>query len=434
MQAHDIVDTQDQRLAAADHSYRNRIDRAGRDILQILATGYEGPVAVRLWNGEVVVGAENAPCTLALHSPAVLRELVLRQNLECLGEAYLTGDIDVEGNLELAFSLADHLLALELTAAIRLSLLRLALRLPRWTDRGRLDGLRATRTGQNGREAISHHYNLGNDFYRLWLDPQLVYSCGYFREESTPLADAQIAKLDYVCRKLRLQPGERLLDIGCGWGAMVIHAARHYGVTAHGITLSEQQHRLAQQRIEEAGLTDRVSVELRDYRDLPDQPRYQKIVSIGMFEHVGVDNFPTYFGTVRRLLEPGGLFLNHGITNDTGWPRTPLTEFINDYVFPDGELTRISTVQTAMEDAGFEIVDVESLRRHYALTLRHWIRNLEARRREVVAASSEPICRLWALYMAGSAFYFDEGSLNVYQVVAAPAKDGRPRPLRRVDP
>jgi len=430
MHAHEIT-RKTARLAGPE---RGRADRAGREILEMLAAGYEGPVAVRAWNGDLVVGAEDAPCTLSLHNPAVLREMVLRQNLKCLGEAFLTGEIDIEGDIEQVFSLADHLLALELGASTRLNLVRLALQLPRWSGQELLSELRATRKGHNSREAISHHYNLGNAFYRLWLDPQMVYSCGYFRDENATLAEAQTAKLHYICRKLRLQPGEHLLDIGCGWGAMILHAARHYDVRAHGITLSEQQYDWTRERIEQEGLGGRVTVELRDYRDLPEEPRYEKIVSVGMFEHVGVANFPAYFDTVRRLLRPGGAFLNHGITNDTGWPRTPLTEFVNDYVFPDGELTRISTVLTAMEDAGFEILDVESLRRHYAMTLRCWIQNLYQRRSEVVATSSEAIFRLWALYMAGSAFYFDEGSLNVYQVVAAPAKDGRPRALRRAAP
>lgn len=430
MHAHQIARNSDRAAGSAD----SRTDEAGREILEILARGYTGPVAVRIWSGETVIGAEEAPCTLCLHSAAVLRELVLHQNLKCLGEAYLTGEIDIEGDIEQVFSLGDHLLTLAPSASIRLNLLRLALRLPRWSSSGLLSELRASRTRHNSREAISHHYNLGNAFYRLWLDPQMVYSCGYFRDESATLAEAQSAKLDYICRKLRLQPGEHLLDIGCGWGALILYAARHYGVHAHGITLSEEQYRFAKERIEQAKMGARVSVELCDYRELRKEPRFEKIVSVGMFEHIGVANFPTYFETVHRLLKPGGAFLNHGITNDTGWPRTPLTEFVNDYVFPDGELTRISTVSTAMEDAGFEILDVESLRRHYALTLRCWIRNLYERRREVVAASSEAIFRLWALYMAGSAFYFDEGSLNVYQVLAAPAKDGQPRALRRAEP
>ena len=411
-----------------------RADRAGRRILEILGGGYQGPVAVRLWNGETVIGDPHAACTLVFRDPAVLRELILRQDVKRLGEAYLAGRIDVVGDIETVFSLAEYLQGLQLTPRQRLALLGLALQLPRWRDAGLLASLRAGRRKQrNGRDAIAHHYDLGNDFYRLWLDPQMVYSCAYFRDQTQSLADAQADKLDYICRKLRLRPGQTLLDIGCGWGALVLHAAREYGVTAHGITLSEQQYALARERIAQAGLSDRVTVELRDYRDLNGEHCYDRIVSVGMFEHVGVDNFPRYFGTVHRLLKSDGLFLNHGITNDSGWQRTPLTEFINDYVFPDGELTRISTVQSAMEDAGFEIIDVESLRRHYALTLRHWVGNLDQRRQAAIAASSEATVRLWKLYMAGSAFYFDEGSLNVYQVLAAPAKGRLPVPLRRDD-
>lgn len=409
-------------------------DRIGRRILEILGAGYRGPVAVRLWNGQTVIGSPEAPCTLGFRAPAALRDLVLHQDVKRLGEAYLAGWVEVCGNIETAFDLVDHLLGLHPTLVQRVTLAGLALRLPARQHQRRLRSLRSNRHQRaNARDSIAHHYDLGNDFYRLWLDPQMVYSCAYFRDESQSLADAQTDKLDYICRKLRLEPGQTLLDIGCGWGALILHAARHHGVTAHGITLSEQQYQLALERIADAGLSDQVTVELRDYRDLEGAQRYDRIVSVGMFEHVGVDNFPVYFGAVRRLLKPGGLFLNHGITNDTGWQHTPLTEFINDYVFPDGELTRISTVQAAMEDAGFEILDVESLRRHYALTLRHWVRNLEEHCDEAIAASSEATFRLWRLYMAGSAYYFDEGSLNVYQVLASPAKEGLTIPLRRED-
>jgi cyclopropane-fatty-acyl-phospholipid synthase len=366
--------------------------------------------------------------------PAALRDLVLHQDIKRLGEAYLAGQIDVTGDLETVFSLTEHLEHLRLTTGQRLKLACLALQLPRRPGDRLPERLRAGRhQRRNSRDAIAHHYDLGNDFYRQWLDPQMVYSCAYFRDAGQPLAEAQADKLDYICRKLRLEPGQSLLDIGCGWGALILHAARHYGVTAHGITLSEQQYRLAGERIAQAGLSDRVTVALRDYRELSGEHCYDRIVSVGMFEHVGVDNFPVYFGTVRRLLRHDGLFLNHGITNDSGWQRTPLTDFINEYVFPDGELTRISTVQAAMEDAGFEILDVESLRRHYALTLRHWVRNLDAHREAAIAASSEATFRLWKLYMAGSAFYFDEGSLNVYQVLAAPARGSLRIPLRRDD-
>jgi len=201
----------------------------------------------------------------------------------------------------------------------------------------------------------------------------------------------------------------------------------------HGITLSEQQCHYAVERVRSEGLQDQICIELRDYRDLPDEACYDRVVSVGMFEHIGVANFPLYFGIVKRVLKPGGLFLNHGITNDTGWRDTPITRFMNRYVFPDGELARISTVQEAMEQAGFEIIDVEGLRRHYALTLRHWVQALEACKQQAVAMVGEATYRVWRLYMTGCAYYFDEGSTNVYQVLTAPVHQPLATPLRRDD-
>lgn len=224
-----------------------------------------------------------------------------------------------------------------------------------------------------------------------------------------------------------------MLDIGCGWGALALWAARHYGVQVHGITLSREQQCLAQARARAAGLKNKIRFELLDYRDLQEDVQYDRVVSVGMFEHVGVKNFPTYFGTVRRVLKPDGLFLNHGITSESGWKRTPLTSFMNRYIFPDGELARISDVTDAMERAGFEMLDVESLRRHYALTLRHWVAALEAKRDAAIRSSNEVTYRLWRLYMTGCAYYFDEGSIGLHQVLAGHRHALQPVPLRRDD-
>jgi cyclopropane-fatty-acyl-phospholipid synthase len=223
------------------------------------------------------------------------------------------------------------------------------------------------------------------------------------------------------------------LDIGYGWGALACWAARHYGVKVHGITLSEEQFLFASERVYSEGLTDRVEIEVRDYRDLRGEALYDRVVSVGMFEHVGVKNFPIYFSTVRRVLKPDGLFLNHGITSETGWESSVLTTFINRYIFPDGELARFCDVMNAMESAGFEVVDVESLRRHYALTLRQWIKALEANRDAVINTSSNRIYRLWRLYMAGCAYHFEHGETNVYQLLAGCAHQASPLPLRRDD-
>ncbi|MCO6414509.1 MAG: class I SAM-dependent methyltransferase [Thiogranum sp.] len=413
---------------------RDRSVEYGRRIVQVLLWHYRGPVAIRLWNGETVIGSHDSPCTLVIQNARALRDLVLYRDLVRLAETHLSGAIDVEGDVETLFSLTEFLSNNDWSYKQQLCALWYALRLPA----ERLDDVfrdaRAARSARrNSRESIAHHYDVSNDFYRLWLDPEMVYSCGYFRDEGQSLAEAQRGKLDYICRKLRLQPGHHLLDIGCGWGALAIWAARHYGVTARGITLSEQQFLYARERVNAEGLEERVKVELRDYRDLDDNRSYDRIVSIGMFEHVGVENFPLYFGRIKSLLKPSGLFLNHGITNASGWQRTPITRFINRYIFPDGELARISDVNHAMENAGFELLDVESLRRHYALTLRHWVQRLETQRDAAILASSETTYRLWRLYMAGSAHYFQQGSINIYQVLAGHANETPSVPLTRDD-
>ena len=406
----------------------------GAAIVRRVMDGYEGSLAIRLWNGARVCGSTGAPCTLVFNKPVVLRDLVLHRDLLQLAEHYLCGNIDVEGDMVALFDVTSHLERLDLSWPDRFRLLYLALRLPS-RGYGRADDIRRAHwfMRRNSRRSIAHHYDVSNAFYRLWLDPEMVYSCAYYRSETSSLAEAQRDKLDYLCRKLRLRPGQSLLDIGCGWGALALWAARHYGVRVHGITLSEEQFRLARMRVREAGLEDRVRIDLLDYRDLPEDASYDRVVSVGMFEHVGVRNFPRYFGTVRRVLRPGGLFLNHGITSETGWRRSPLTRFMNRYIFPDGELARIGVVVEAMERAGFETLDVENLRPHYALTLRDWVRNLESERERVVRASSDATWRLWRLYMAGCAWYFDEGSVGVHQVLAGPRHQRHPVPLRRDD-
>lgn len=253
----------------------------------------------------------------------------------------------------------------------------------------------------------------------------MVYSCAYFEHAGASLELAQQAKLDHICRKLRLAPEDRLLDIGCGWGALVIHAAKHFGVRAHGITISKQQLELARQRIAQANLEDQVTVELRDYRDLQGDSVYDKIASVGMFEHVGLKNLPAYFSTVHRLLKPAGLFLNHRITHDVeGWNKTSSTEFINRYVFPDGQLDTVSNIQREMERARFEIADVEALRPHYALTLRHWVARLEQHHDQALAYVSESTFRVWRLYMAACALEFESGEIGVYQVLAGKRNPG----------
>lgn len=406
----------------------------GAEIISSVLADYRGGIAIRLWNGRIAHGKCDAPCTVVFREPGALRDLILHRNLLRLADRYLTGAIDVEGDLESLFSLKNYLCNLNLPVGARLHLLHQAMRLPGKTSRDSMRDWRAKLTSRrNSRASIAHHYDVSNNFYSLWLDPEMVYSCAYYRSATQPLAEAQQDKLDYLCRKLRIEQGQALLDIGCGWGALALWAARHYGAQVHGITLSQAQQRFAQERVRAAGLEEQICIELLDYRDLPKDAHYDRVVSVGMFEHVGVRNFPIYFGTVRRVLKPDGLFLNHGITSETGWKRSPLTRFMNRYIFPDGELARISDVSDAMERAGFENLDVENLRRHYALTLRHWVRALEAKRAEAIGYSSEVTYRLWRLYMAGCAFYFDEGSIGLHQVLAGHQHQLQPVPLRRDD-
>jgi cyclopropane-fatty-acyl-phospholipid synthase len=418
-------------------------------LLKRLFGGLDGALAIRLWDGTLLrlgqQAQEGEPMfTLVCRSPGVVRSMVLGRDPLRLAEAYFRGDIDIEGDFFAAIGLKDCTYTIRLSAPQRLSALLGALRLSgRMAERASFDTGKAARQGlrvhahlkHENRNAIAFHYDVSNEFYALWLDENMVYSCAYFERPDDDLASAQTAKLEHVCRKLRLMPGERLLDIGCGWGALVMHAARHHGVHAHGITLSQRQLELAQHRIAQAGLQDRVTVELRDYRDLQGEATYDKVSSIGMFEHVGLKNLPVYFSTVQRLLKPAGLFLNHGITHDVeGWSKTPSTEFINRYIFPDGQLDLVSNVQRAMERAGFEIADVESLRPHYAKTLRHWVHKLEQHHEQALQFVSEETYRVWRLYMAACALEFEAGEIGVYQVLAIKRGAGAwPLPLTRQD-
>ncbi|MGD2075295.1 MAG: cyclopropane-fatty-acyl-phospholipid synthase family protein [Gammaproteobacteria bacterium] len=418
------------RLGAA-----TRAGHAACALLKALLSNYRGRAAIRLWDGQTLAANRHTTTFVVIRHPALVRRMVINADVLALAEAYLAGDIDVEGAIENAFDLVEFISLHRLSTGQRWRLAVQALRLPGSYRAGGVEAARAGKTMQhNERRTIGHHYDVSNDFYRLWLDPEMVYSCAYFSDPTQSLEAAQRDKLDYLCRKLRLQPGQTLLDVGCGWGALPSWAARNYGVRAHGITLSEQQYHYARERVAREGLQDRVKVELRDYRQLSETPGYDRIVSVGMFEHVGIANFPRYFGTVRRLLKAGGLFLNHGIAQESRWQATPITRFVNRYVFPDGELTRISDATAAMEDAGLEVLDVENLRPHYALTLRHWVSRLEKAAAQARALTSETTYRVWRLYMAGSAYYFSLGSLRVYQVLTGLANASPPAvPLRRGD-
>jgi cyclopropane-fatty-acyl-phospholipid synthase len=420
---------------------------AAQRIFRRLLRGFRGSVGLRLWNDTCLrLGSAAPEFTLVVRDPTLLRELVTRRNpLLLMADAHFRGLLDCEGDLYAALRLKPHFEALSLTLRERLALWRDALRLPRRqrlvlspTAAGAGQGARVFRHRHSRRtdqEAIAFHYDVSNDFYRLWLDEQMVYSCAYFESAQDSLDQAQRQKLDHICRKLRLAPGQRLLDIGCGWGALVCWAAQHYGVHAHGITLSRQQLEYAKARVAAAGLQDRVTVELLDYRDLKGQGVYDKVSSVGMFEHVGLAKLPAYNATVYRVLRDDGLFLNHGITHDAeGWHPGLDAEFINRYVFPDGELDTVSNVQRGMEHAGFEILDVEALRPHYAMTLRHWVQRLEAQRDTALQHVNEATYRVWRFYMAASALEFESGGTGIYQILTGKRRAGSPSvPLTRRD-
>lgn len=416
------------------YSIQGAVISAGHRIITTLLAGYQGPVAVRLWDGSLFNSSKDTLCVLHFHHPGVLRALVLRRNLVTLAEAFIAGHVAVTGEFGSLFELESHFKNIKPDYRVCMKLFFDALRLTSLNKTCYQQNIKAGKSQQkNSRKAIAHHYDVGNDFYRLWLGQNMVYSCAYFRNAEQSLDEAQSDKLDYLCRKLRLKSGQSLLDIGCGWGALALWAAQHYGVTVHGITLSEEQYALASDRVKKAGLENCVSIELKDYRDLPDEAVYDRVVSVGMFEHIGVKNFPQYFGKIKQILKPGGLFLNHGITIKDAQCKSPLKRFMNQYIFPDGELARISDVNDAMEKAGFEIVDVESLRRHYALTLHHWVKALEANMKKATELTSIETYRLWRLYMSGCAYYFDEGTMNVHQVLAGHQHENLPHPLRRDD-
>jgi cyclopropane-fatty-acyl-phospholipid synthase len=410
-------------------------------LLDELVTGASREtIAVRLWDGTRWPDESVRPTTLVLRHPGALRAMFLPGSELALAEAYLYDEVDIEGEIESVFDLADTLSQATAGWRRKLGAVRDLLRLPvtageRQTRRGpaRLSG--RLHSIERDRQAVTFHYDVSNDFYTLWLDSRMVYSCAYFASPDEDLDAAQTRKLDYICRKLRLQPGQRLLDIGCGWGGLAIHAAQHYGVDATGITLSRPQADLANHRIAAAGLADRCRVLVQDYRHVGAPAGYDALVSVGMFEHVGVALLPTYFAQAWRLLKPGGVFLNHGIASRATDKAPSGPSFSETYVFPDGELTPIHLTLRAAEEAGFEVRDLESLREHYALTLRHWVRRLETSHAAALQSVDEPTYRVWRLFMSGSAHGFRRGRLNLYQaLLAKPDAGGRSGlPLTRTD-
>jgi len=390
-------------------------------------------VPIRFWDGSSLGPAGES--AVVIKSREALRRLLWAPGELGLGRAYVAGEIDLEGDIIETISVAQNMAAdssdvirqqlrirdwpMLIRIAARLGVLGLPLTPP--PEEVRVHGRFHSR--ERDAMVVAHHYDVGNEFYRLFLGQTMTYSCGYFESDDASLDDAQTAKYELICRKLGLEPGMRLLDIGCGWGGMTIHAAARYGVDAVGVTLSEEQAEMARRRVSEAGLTDRVEIRYQDYRDVDDGP-YEAVSSIGMFEHVGLVRLVEYFQKVHDLLTPGGRFLNHAISRPNGSGAFPKRSFVARYVFPDGEVHEVGRVVSVMQDLGLEVRDVESLREHYAKTLRHWVTNLEGSWEKAVTLAGVGRTRIWRLYMGASALNFEAGRNSVHQVLAVNAEPG----------
>ncbi|TPM28756.1 cyclopropane-fatty-acyl-phospholipid synthase family protein [Mesorhizobium sp. B2-3-4] len=399
----------------------NAADKAAR-IVRTVVEALKPGFTVRLWTGERI-GPPDGP-VLAVNDQDIVWQLVRRPNFSTLVEMWIAKTIDIEGG-----SIFD-LYAMPSKGKLRLKSLpkRAILRdLPAVLFSRRQMTKRADLAGQNpfvsgsNKKAIEHHYDISNAFYRLFLDERMVYTCAYFTDFANGIDQAQKDKLDHICRKLRLKPGDRLLDIGCGWGAMLIHAAKHYGAIGHGVSLSEEQTRLARERIRAEGLEDRITIDIKSYTELDGS--YDKISSIGMFEAVGIANHATYFSTVHRLLKPGGIYLHHAITRrGKGSAKKTLRKgaeykALIKYIFPGGEVDTIGMTLGNLEAHGFLVHDVENLREHYARTCRLWAERLQARFDEAIAEVGEPRARLWLLYLTGCSIAFERASAQIFQTV-----------------
>jgi cyclopropane-fatty-acyl-phospholipid synthase len=403
----------------------------------------EVPLRLRAWDGSEA-GPEGAP-VVEFRSRRALRRMLWSPGQLGLSRAYVSGDIEAPGDIFGSFAalssagkFAETGPFRPLTAREKWSLLRAAVALGALgpnpappPEEAKITRLGRRHSRRRDAAAISHHYDVGNEFYALVLGPSMVYSCAVWNDEETGLDAAQDAKLDLVCRKLGLRPGMRVLDVGCGWGSFALHAAQRYGVDVVGVTLSTEQASLARKRAAQAGLTERIEIRVQDYRDVDDGP-FDAISSIGMSEHVGGEQIGKYVSRLYNLLSPGGRLLNHAISWNAGPISPDPDSFIPRYVFPDGEMLCLAHMISALEAGGFEVLDVEALRRHYALTLRAWVRNLEEHWTDAVQASSEGRARIWRLYMAASALGFESGLTGVNQVLVQRAGGAEP-PLRRTE-
>ncbi len=409
--------------------------RGLRELLQSVAEPLNLNVSVRLWNGEVVpLGPEvDGKYVISLSGPGVIGSLIRKPSLETLVRLYAKGHIDFEGGDLIDFSEALKTRQSNRAKLRKISKLMVAQRtLPflfAKTDVADLkpsfrdDMVGRDETKRNNTDYIQFHYDVGNDFYKLFLGKEMIYTCAYFTDWSNSLDQAQHDKLDMICRKLQLKPGDRMLDIGFGWGGLICHAAQHFGVRAHGITLSQQQLDYAQEKIQRLGLSDRVTVEICDYAD--HEGSYDKISSIGMSEHIGVANYPRYFQKINSLLRDRGLVLNHAIARSAKANKKiasrirPERKFLLKYIFPGSELIPVGMTTDVMERTGFEVHDVEAWREHYAITARFWCKNLSANKERAIELVGAERYRLWVAYLAGASGGFAAGSIKIYQVLAS---------------
>ncbi len=414
---------------------------ASTAILSALSDGFAGNFAVRLWTGETwEPGTGPAPFTLVLKHPGSLRAMLWPLDPVGLGESYIFDDFDVDGDMFAFTAWLRHVVRLSDSRTLwdKLRLMRGLMKLP--SRKNPRDVSKAGRPTEgdhskaNDREAISYTYDLPGEFYRLFLDKNLQYTCGYFAHPEEDQDAAQERKLDYVCKKLRLKPGDRFVDFGCGWGGLVVHAAKHYGVKAVGVTLAGEQAKWAERAIAEAGLTGSAKIVYSDYRDFRDPEGFDKASSVGMGEHIGVKNLPVFFAKVYENLRPGGAYLHHCITLKPFTPYPRWTAFARKYVFPNGELQTVLRVQESAALAGFEIRDVENMREQYVLTLEAWVRKLEANREEVLKLVGDVTYRIFRLYMAGATMGFRSGVYGLNQTLVVKPIDGDAKlPLTRAD-
>jgi cyclopropane-fatty-acyl-phospholipid synthase len=413
---------------------------AARRVFEHIAQAADARFSVRLWDGSIIPLGDSADgeFCVSIKGPGVLGAILRRPTLENLVRQYATGGIDFQGGDLISFyetvrnrgPRTKGVSSGHIKRRLRKDLiLRAAVPLlfaPKKPGhvRCRYDGEDTGRsqTKRNEKSFIQFHYDLSNEFYQLFLDPEMQYSCAYFTDWGNDLERAQRDKMEMICRKLRLQPGDRLLDIGCGWSGLLCYAAQNYGIQGHGVTLSQKQHDFAREKVKRLGLERRVKIELRNYAELSGE--YDKISSIGMYEHIGISNYVLYFAKIRSLLRDRGIFLNHGITRRAKHSKrrfrriTPGRRFILRHIFPGSELDHIGHSLEVMEACGFEIHDVEAWREHYALTTRMWCQRLEANRKKAVAEVGEERFRMWIAYLAGVSFAFHDGSLRIFQTVA----------------